>query len=92
MTTFGLYGARLSLAVWRHFTCYIFFVFTYYFVLSLKNKYTILYYTIFVSTKVMLSSKFHLGASSATTARALTSLSGTVSFEQDTDKSCRACP
>ena len=40
MTTFGLYGARLSLAVWRHFTCYIFFVFTYYFVLSLKNKYT----------------------------------------------------
>ena len=32
----------LSLAVWRHFTCYIFFVFTYYFVLSLKNKYTIL--------------------------------------------------
>ena len=46
MTTFGLYGARLSLAVWRHFTCYIFFVFTYYFVLSLKNKYTILYYTI----------------------------------------------
>ena len=42
MTTFGLYGARLSLAVWRHFTCYIFFVFTYYFVLSLKNKYTIL--------------------------------------------------
>ena len=47
MTTFGLYGARLSLAVWRHFTCYIFFVFTYYFVLSLKNKYTILllYYT-----------------------------------------------
>ena len=46
MTTFGLYGARLSLAVWRHFTCYIFFVFTYYVVLSLKNKYTILYYTI----------------------------------------------
>ena len=46
MTTFGLYGARLSLAVWRHLTCYIFFVFTYYFVLSLKNKYTILlYYT-----------------------------------------------
>ena len=44
MTTFGLYGARLSLAVWRHFTCYIFFVFTYYFVLSLKNKYTILLY------------------------------------------------
>ena len=42
MTTFGLYGARLSLAVWRHFICYIFFVFTYYFVLSLKNKYTIL--------------------------------------------------
>ena len=40
MTTFGLYGARLSLAVWRHFTCYIFFVFTYNFVLSLKNKYT----------------------------------------------------
>ena len=33
-----------SMAVWRHFTCYIFFVFTYYFVLSLKNKYTILYY------------------------------------------------
>ena len=44
MTTFGLYGARLSLAVWRHFTCNIFFVFTYYVVLSLKNKYTILYY------------------------------------------------
>ena len=42
MTTFGLYGARLSLAVWRHFTCNIFFVFTNYFVLSLKNKYTIL--------------------------------------------------
>ena len=39
----GYNGARLSLAVWRHFTCYIFFfVFTYYFVLSLKNKYTIL--------------------------------------------------
>ena len=50
MTTFGLYGARLSLAVWRHFTCYIFFVFTYYVVLSLKNKYTILYYTILYYT------------------------------------------
>ena len=50
MTTFGLYGARLSLAVWRHFTCYIFFVFIYYFVLSLKNKYTILYYTILYYT------------------------------------------
>ena len=43
MTTFGLYGARLSLAVWQHFTCY--FLFTYYFVLSLKNKYTIPYHT-----------------------------------------------
>ena len=30
------YGARLSLAVWQHCTCYFFF--TYYFVLSLKNK------------------------------------------------------
>ena len=43
MTTFGLYGARLSLAVWRHFTCYIYFFL--YSLLSLKNKYTILYYT-----------------------------------------------
>ena len=34
----------LSLAVWQHFTCY--FLFTYYFVLSLKNKYTIPYHTI----------------------------------------------
>ena len=48
MTTFGLYGTRLSLAVWRHFTCYFCFVFTY-FVLSLKNKYTLLlYYTIII--------------------------------------------
>ena len=39
----GLYGARLSLAVWQHFTRY--FLFTYYFVLSLKNKYTIPYHT-----------------------------------------------
>ena len=48
MTTFGLYGARLSLAVWRHFTCYIYFFL--YSVLSLKNKYTILYYTILLDS------------------------------------------
>ena len=50
---------RLSLAVWRHFTCYIFFVFTDYVVLSLKNKYTILYYT----TNMKVSEQCRIAAS-----------------------------
>ena len=43
MTTFGLYGARLSLAVRRHFTCYIFFC-LYLLLCTVSEKY--IYYTI----------------------------------------------
>ena len=43
-TTFGLYGARISLTVWRHFTWYLFYFIRpilLKFVLSMKNKYTV---------------------------------------------------
>ena len=44
MTTFGLYGAAFHWQYGDILLAIYFFVFTYYVVLSLKNKYTILYY------------------------------------------------